>query len=290
MPEFTLSKQLRELAVVEFVVLLLNLLPICKLRFSANGESKCSVLQILRRVFSYTFSLLQQGIFCALLVLVYKQASVCNDSMLTVVLVTSTVLFSLKLFSLIVGCIRSEPNDKVTTIDEESCNKSNNDNNESASNLVNSSSMGIDFNKQQAKLKWRSRLPAIFSPVICLGTLGLAVCGVFFLATTIKLAIPSDYTTKCSCSFESKFIMLGNLVAAVIINSVYLLAMLPQRILAAQMKCSGVIYVSVLVITIVFCCATNVWLFVRLAKVWRGSEPELYEYMALGLILPLLSP
>ena len=293
MPEFTLSKQLRELAVVEFVVLIINLLPMFKLNCSVNGENRSPVPVILNRVVSHIFSLLQHGIFCALLVLVYKQASACRDTMLTVVLITSTVLFSLKLFFLFIeifkpllpGCFHREQKEEIT-VDVESSNTPNNGRNESASNLANLNSMGTDFDILERVFRWDGRFVII---LMCLGILGLTVSGIFFLATTIKLAIPSDYTTKCSSSFESKFIMLGTLAAAVIINSVYLVVLLPQRIFAPQLKCVGVIYFIVLVFASVFCFSTSIWLFVRLARVWRGLEPELYEYIALGLVLPLLS-
>ena len=267
-----------------------------KLNCSVNGENRSPVPVILSRVVSHIFSLLQQGIFCALLVLVYKQALTCRDTMLTVVLITSTVLFSLKLFFLFIeifepllpACFHRKQKEEVT-VDEESCNIPNNYKNETASNLADWNSIGTDFDKLDGVLRWRARFAAVLSPLICLGILGLIVSGVFFLATTIKLAIPSDYTTKCSSSFESKFIMLGTLAAAVIINSVYLVVMLPQRIFVPQLKCVGVIYFIVLVFASVFCFSTSIWLFVRLARVWRGLEPELYEYIALGLVLPLLS-
>lgn len=232
--------------------------------------------------------------------LMFRDFARCDDVNITIVLSITVALFALERITYTVDKILRcrRPGSNVLSNNEES---EEDGDPTSVENLIR---QPISFTLQRAFRHLEAFtgcliLIAIFSGIICLA---LVAIHIYFIATTIKIAIPGDFITTCDVnSFLSKFIMFGMLAVMILSALVKIVDRIWKLILTITGAGAGNSQPGELKVPKAYSCARIVVnnmlaffyvvlfisLLVKLSKVWTSPMLESYEFITLGTVYPL---
>lgn len=286
--DFTISKHLRALAVAEFVFFILCMF--------AENQKWCH----------YFISAVETCLYGTLLGLLFRETRVCDDVLIRAVLIIAATLFAINLLCILIegtseayGFFEDDKVQAVSSADERAFTTT------LSGAFSRLSSFDDNLPKREMTLPSRWCLVPICG-CSCFAFLALMAFALFSAATMIKLAIPESYTaTSANNGFASKFILIalvGSVIALAVLYAcsagiagiAWLFNKNAERSdeenpeVRTPVKIFGFVGFSTLVVICLFAFAMSLWLFVRLTKVWRGEELELYEYVSLGVVIPLI--
>lgn len=301
--EFILGKELRTLAVVEFVILILGRSQVrCE-----NYEEVDGIYQntfddtLLRRIVKAVrtaFQFLQFAIYRSILVILQKDLQQCNDPTSFVPIYLGFVVIAFNVFFWVMsfeyfskyfgpdGGLKGAIISAVlpTLIRFKNSRKPLNIHERLAAIENHALNNGFQFVKSILRTYF------LIFVTIMLCSIALGAVSFFFFLTSIKLAIPEDYEAMC----ESDDLFIRNIMLAIQIIVIIHFLNRALALVFDRIKClrdSAMLPFLQLFVEAFFQISTTILsiiLSIRSTKIWRGEELSIYETIVMSVSLPTI--
>lgn len=303
---FSLSKPLRVLGVVDFAVFLVDLLLTSCLsteitwnnhdhdhdhHLSARDDAvhprAVRLCNNAKSVVAFTLGSLQLAILIAVIILLFDNVRVCHSSHATAVLVLSACVLAARPLSFAMTFVLARFKETPMHADDEVKLRQIEDGlPESAEHVTQKASALCDRVGKSQKLVVMTAIATFLVTILI--PFALTMLGVFFFLTAFKLAIPGQYEAPCgNNSNTALLIMVGLPVLLLFGHLVQLLVAFGSHWSGRKGPPTIVNLAGQLGMSIVVGVLSTI-LFVRISKVWRGEELQLYEYLAFAVSVPLV--
>lgn len=107
----------------------------------------------------------------------------------------------------------------------------------------------------------------------------------FFFVTLVKLSIPGDFSVPCfSKSRASSIILLGKSVTVLFheLTDWIFRCFHKKRCFSFRMLFSTIFKITSF--------SFHAWLFVRISRIWKGIEIDIYEFICVSVVSPMIVP
>lgn len=273
-------------------------------QMAEGNNGKSIVLRILEVILDI-FKFLQLSVFVTLLVLLHKDLYQCNDPILFIPIYLGFAVIEFNLFFYLTH------HDRFQKYFKQRRGRRDDEVEEATQNVF--ASINIFHQFAVSRSGWLRQLEAriasfperhgsfvsyamsvlgsVVVVLISLSSLALAVLGVYFFVTTIKIAIPSgDYEAMCVTNDTLIRNVMISIPAVVIINyAIRAVDLVLPRL--RRLSNPGALHILQSFVNSVFQISATVLyiiLAVRSTKVWRGEEFNIYEYIAIAVSLPTI--
>lgn len=284
--QFTLGKSLRVLGVVEFVVFFASIVKDCctgDITVEGDVGSALQACFYVQDAVNAIFILLELSIYISILVLLMGDLEVCQSPKVNIVIVLAFCCLALRIaVKLLSWWLSRLPEKEAQEKDVERVT-------DFAEGFF-GTALGFfnKFNEVISDFRGKRIVLTLLATIFILFFLVSVAAQVFFFATSIKLAIPSEYEASCTDdSIMSLVVMFG-------LPSLLIMLYLVQAFFALTTHFSGKkisFTISFAVFYAMISLAVGVLkliLFARITKIWQGEELELYEYLGLAVSFPLV--